>query len=53
MWEKHLLRANAEKDVGGIFDPLHAPDVIEKYIAPEKRLGPSEGQMREELICPP
>lgn len=48
-----VIRANAGKDVSAIFDPLHAPDVIEKYIAPEKRLGPLEGQMREELICPP
>lgn len=48
-----VIRANAGKDVSAVFDPLHAPDVIEKYIAPEKRLGPLDGQMPDELICPP
>lgn len=48
-----IIRSNAGKDVSAIFDPLHAPDVIEKYIAPEKRLGPLEGKMPDELVCPP
>lgn len=48
-----VIRANAGKDVTAIFGPLHAPDVIEKFIAPSKRLGPLDGKMRDELVCPP
>ncbi|SCV99413.1 LAFE_0A02630g1_1 [Lachancea fermentati] len=47
-----IIEANAGKDVSKVFDPLHAPDVIEKYIAPEKRLGPLDGQMPEDRITP-
>lgn len=48
-----IIRSNAGKDVTAIFEPLHAPDVIEKYIAPSKRLGPLQGEMPDNLVCPP
>ncbi|QLL32396.1 hypothetical protein HG536_0C05650 [Torulaspora globosa] len=48
-----VIRDNAGKDVTAIFEPIHAPDVIEKFIAPNKRLGPLEGEMPDELVCPP
>lgn len=48
-----VIRANAGKDVTAMFEPIHAPDVIEKFIAPDKRLGPLEGEMPDELVCPP
>ncbi|CAR26605.1 ZYRO0B13728p [Zygosaccharomyces rouxii] len=48
-----VIKSNAGKDVSAIFDPLHAPDVIEKFIDPSKRLGPLEGDMPKELVCAP
>lgn len=48
-----IIENNAGKDVSAIFDPLHAPDVIEKYIAPEKRIGPLKDKMPADAICPP
>nr|prf cytochrome b2 1-103 [Saccharomycetales] len=48
-----VIKFNAGKDVTAIFEPLHAPNVIDKYIAPEKKLGPLEGSMPPELVCPP
>lgn len=48
-----IIKTNAGKDVSAIFDPLHAPDAIEKFIDPSKRLGPLEGSMPEELVCAP
>ncbi|CDO93507.1 unnamed protein product [Kluyveromyces dobzhanskii CBS 2104] len=46
-----IIKNNAGKDVTKIFAPIHAPDVIEKYIAPKNRLGPLEGTMPEDRIC--
>lgn len=48
-----IIKTNAGKDVSAIFDPLHAPDAIEKFIDPSKRLGPLDGSMPEELVCAP
>ena len=48
-----IIQNNAGKDVTAIFGPIHAPDVIEKYIAPENRIGPLDGKMPEDLICAP
>ncbi|AJP40658.1 AHL_G0040180.mRNA.1.CDS.1 [Saccharomyces cerevisiae] len=48
-----VIKFNAGKDVTAIFEPLHAPNVIDKYIAPEKKLGPLQGSMPPELVCPP
>lgn len=48
-----IIENNAGKDVTAIFGPIHAPDVIEKYIAPEKRIGPLDGVMPQDLVCPP
>ncbi|SCV02670.1 LAMI_0H01772g1_1 [Lachancea mirantina] len=48
-----IIKANAGKDVSAIFGPLHAPDVIEKYIAEEKRIGPLEGHMQPNHVCTP
>ena len=48
-----IIENNAGKDVTAIFGPIHAPDVIEKYIAPENRIGPLDGKMPDDLICAP
>lgn len=48
-----VIKYNAGRDVTAIFEPLHAPNVIDKYIAPEKKLGPLQGSMPPELVCPP
>lgn len=48
-----VIISNAGKDVTAMFQPIHAPDVIEKNIAPEKRLGPLKGKMADEHICAP
>lgn len=48
-----VIKSNAGKDVSAIFDPLHAPDAIEKYIDPSKRLGPLKEPMPEDLVCSP
>lgn len=46
-----IIENNAGKDVTKIFAPIHAPDVIEKYIAPENRIGPLDGTMPDDLVC--
>lgn len=48
-----VISVNAGKDVTAMFEPIHAPDVIEKYIPIEKRLGPLQGEMPKGLVCPP
>lgn len=48
-----IIRANAGKDVSAVFDPIHAPDAIEKYLKPEQMVGPLDGKMPADFICPP
>lgn len=48
-----IIKNNSGKDVTSIFSPIHASDVIEKYIGAEQRMGPLDGKMPDDLICPP
>lgn len=48
-----IIKTNAGKDVTAIFDPIHPPDAIEKYIKPEQHIGPLDGKLDAEYICPP
>ncbi|SSD59375.1 probable Cytochrome b2, mitochondrial [Saccharomycodes ludwigii] len=48
-----IIQSNAGKDVSAIFNPLHASDVIDKYIKPECQLGPLKEPLPESYICPP
>ncbi|SCU86780.1 LADA_0E00254g1_1 [Lachancea dasiensis] len=48
-----VIKFNAGKDVTALFSALHAPDVIEKFIPDSDRLGPLEGHMPSEHVCPP
>ena len=48
-----IIKLNAGKDVSAIFNPLHAPNAIERFLPPECYLGPLQGTMPKELICDP
>ncbi|KAL3232298.1 L-lactate dehydrogenase (cytochrome) [Nakaseomyces bracarensis] len=48
-----IIKANAGKDVSAVFDPIHAPDAIPKYIKPEQMIGPLDGKLPADYICPP
>ncbi|AQZ18322.1 CYB2 (YML054C) [Zygosaccharomyces parabailii] len=48
-----VIKANAGKDVTKLFQPIHPPDAIEKFIDPSKRLGPLKDPMPSELVVGP
>ncbi|CCC66836.1 hypothetical protein NCAS_0A02780 [Naumovozyma castellii] len=48
-----IIKSNAGKDVTAIFEPIHAPGVIEKYLPPKCRIGTLKKPMPAELTCDP
>ncbi|CCE61855.1 hypothetical protein TPHA_0B01820 [Tetrapisispora phaffii CBS 4417] len=48
---KNVIVANSGKDVTKLFEPIHAPNVLEKYLQPKMRLGTLSKPMPPELVC--
>lgn len=49
----NIIEQNCGKDVSKIFNPLHAPDVIQKYIDPKDIKGTLDGELPESHIAQP